>query len=154
MLLGLGEATGKFIEVAGADQAALGGVIAWRHGPVGAGRVAAPDPPPRVPAPEPVKPVAPVARAPAGGHLRSPLIAGAGGLAAHWQVVASRRAAGGTPGEPGTGVTWAGTGAAQPGDHWWRAFGPAPALRPGPGSGSGRSAADHPSPRASTRAGR
>jgi hypothetical protein len=37
--------------------------------PVVAGVVAAPDPPPRVPAPEPVKCAVPVIRARAGGHL-------------------------------------------------------------------------------------
>jgi hypothetical protein len=99
LLLGLGEAAGEFIEVAGADQAALGGVIAWRQGPVGAGGVAAPDPPPRVPAPEPVKPAGPAVRALAGGHRGCPLTAGAVSLAACWQVVlAPGRAAGGTPG--------------------------------------------------------
>jgi hypothetical protein len=97
LLLGLGEATGEFIEVTGADQAALGGVIAWRHGPVGAGSVAVPDAPPRVLAPEPVKPAGPVVCALAGGHRRYPLIAGAVSLAACWQVVvAGRRAAAGT----------------------------------------------------------
>src|SRR6266568_6784707 len=98
LLLGLGEAAGEFIEVAGADQAALGGVVAWRQRPVGAGGVAAPDPPPRVPAAEPVKLVCPVARALAGGHRGCPPIAGAVSLAACWQVVVAwRRAAGGTP---------------------------------------------------------
>jgi hypothetical protein len=98
VLLGLGEAAGEFIEVGGVDQAVLGGVIAWRQGPVGAGGVAAPKSPPRVPAAEPVKPVGPVARALAGGHRGCPFIAGAVSLAACWQVVAWRRAAGGMPG--------------------------------------------------------
>jgi hypothetical protein len=71
------------------------GVIAGRQGPVGAGGVAAPDPPPRVPAPEPVKP----ARALPGGHRGCPPIAGAVSLAARGPVVAAPgRAAGGTPG--------------------------------------------------------
>jgi hypothetical protein len=61
--------------------------------------VAAPDPPPRVPAPEPVKPADPAACALAGGHRGCPLIAGAVSLAARGQVVvAPGRAAGGTPG--------------------------------------------------------
>ena len=73
--LGLGEAAGELIEVAGADQLALGGVIAWRQRPVAAGGVAAPDPPPRVLAPEPVKPAVAVGRALAGGHPGCPPIA-------------------------------------------------------------------------------
>lgn len=99
LLFGLGEATGEFIEAAGADQAALGGMIARRQRPVGASGVAAPDPPPRVPLPEPVKPVVPVVRALSGVHLRCPLIVGAFCLAACWRVVvAPGRAAGGRPG--------------------------------------------------------
>ena len=74
--LGLGEARGEFIEVAGTDQLALGGVMAWRQRPVMAGGVAAPDPPPRVAAPEPVKSAIPVAGTPAGGHRWCLLIAG------------------------------------------------------------------------------
>ena len=61
-------------EVAGADQRALGGVIGRRQRPVTAGGVAAPDSPPRVLVPEPVKPAVPAGRAPAGGHSRSPPI--------------------------------------------------------------------------------
>jgi hypothetical protein len=53
--LRLGEAAGEFSDVPGADQLAHSGVITWRHCPVIAGRLAAPDPPPRVLAPEPVK---------------------------------------------------------------------------------------------------
>jgi hypothetical protein len=79
---GLGEALGEFIEVAGADQRALGGVIAWRQRPVAAGRVAAPDPPPRVLAPQPVKPAIPGVRSAAGGHLCFQLLTGAASLAA------------------------------------------------------------------------
>jgi hypothetical protein len=61
--------------------------------------VAVPDPPPRVPAAEPVKPADPVAPALAGGHRRCLLIAGAASLAACWRVVVAwRRAAGGTLG--------------------------------------------------------
>jgi hypothetical protein len=70
--LGLGEALGEFIEVVCADQVLLGGVIAWRQRPVAAGGMAAPDPPPRVLAPEPVKPALGGVRAAAGGgHLWS-----------------------------------------------------------------------------------
>ena len=72
---GLGEAPGEFIEIAGADQLAMGGVIAWRQCPVAAGGVAAPDPPPRVLAPEPVKPAVPAGRVPAGGHPCCPPLA-------------------------------------------------------------------------------
>ena len=72
---GLGEAPGEFIEIAGADQLAMGGVIAWRQCPVAAGGVAAPDPPLRVLAPEPVKPAVPVCWVPAGGHPCCPPIA-------------------------------------------------------------------------------
>lgn len=53
--LRLGEAAGEFSDVPGADQLAHSGVTTWRHCPVIAGRLAAPDPPPRVSAPEPVK---------------------------------------------------------------------------------------------------
>jgi len=80
--LGPGEAPGEFIEVTGADQLALGGVTGWRQRPVAAGGEPAPDPPPRVLAPEPVKPAVPAARAPAEGHPWCPLIAGAVSVAA------------------------------------------------------------------------
>jgi hypothetical protein len=53
--LHLGQAMSEFPDVAGADQLPEGGVIAWRHGPVVAGGTAAPDPPPRIPLPEPDK---------------------------------------------------------------------------------------------------
>ena len=66
-----GEAASEFPEVASVDQLARGGVTAWRHGPVIAGCAAAPDPPPRVLAPEPVKPAIRGVRAAAGGHLWS-----------------------------------------------------------------------------------
>jgi hypothetical protein len=72
-LLGLGEAAGEFIEVASADQVALGGMIAGRQRPAAAGGVAAPDPPPRVLAPEPVKAAVLVVRAPVRGHRCCPL---------------------------------------------------------------------------------
>ena len=52
--LGLGEAIGEFTDVAGADQAVHNGMPARRHGPVIAGCAAAPHPPLRVLAPEPV----------------------------------------------------------------------------------------------------
>ena len=96
--LGLGEVPGEFIEVAGASQAALGGVIGWRQRPVVAGGAAAPDPPPGVLTPEPVKSAVPVARAPAGGHRWCPLIAGAVSPAAWWLVVAAPGADGAPPG--------------------------------------------------------
>jgi hypothetical protein len=72
-LLGLGEAAGECIEVASVDQVALGGVIAGRQRPVGTGSMAAPDPPPRVLAPEPVKPAVLVAGVPVPGHRCCPL---------------------------------------------------------------------------------
>jgi len=53
--LRLGEVAGEFSDVPGADQLTHSGVITWRHCPVIAGRLAAPDPPSRVLAPEPVK---------------------------------------------------------------------------------------------------
>src|SRR5438034_9458094 len=53
--LGLGEVAGEFTDVTGADQLARGGVTAGRHGPVIAGCAAAPHPPLRVLAHEPVK---------------------------------------------------------------------------------------------------
>jgi hypothetical protein len=53
--LGLGEVAGEFTDVTGADQLARGGVTAGRHGPVIAGCAAAPHPPLRVLAREPVK---------------------------------------------------------------------------------------------------
>ncbi len=53
--LGLGEAAGEFTDVTGADQLARGRVTAGRHGPVIAGCAAAPHPPLRVLAREPVK---------------------------------------------------------------------------------------------------
>jgi hypothetical protein len=53
--LGLGEAAGEFTDVTGADQLARGWVTAGRHGPVIAGCAAAPHPPLRVLAREPVK---------------------------------------------------------------------------------------------------
>jgi hypothetical protein len=105
-LLGLGEAVGEFIEAAGVDQVALGGVIAWRQRPVAAGGVAAPDPPLRVLAPEPVKFAVPVGGALAGGHRWCLLIAGAVSQAAWRQrAVAWAAAAGAPPGSPGTAVT-------------------------------------------------
>ena len=70
-----GEAASEFPEVASVDQLARGGVTAWWHGPVIAGCAAAPDPPPRVLAPEPVKPAVPAGRVPAGGHPCCPPIA-------------------------------------------------------------------------------
>jgi hypothetical protein len=78
-LLSLSETPGEFLDVAGADQVALGGVIAWWERPVAAGRMAAPDPPPRVEAPEPVKLVIPAADIPASGHRWCLLMAGAVG---------------------------------------------------------------------------
>ena len=50
-----GEAAGELTDVVSADQLAHDGVARWRHCPVIAGCAAAPDPPPRVLAPEPLK---------------------------------------------------------------------------------------------------
>ena len=63
-----GEAASEFPEVARGDQLARGGVTARRHGPVIAGCAAAPDPPPRVLAPEPLKLGILAVPAPAGVH--------------------------------------------------------------------------------------
>src|SRR5258708_38324246 len=78
----LGDALGEFADVASADQLALEGVTAWRHGPVISGGVTAPDPPLRVPAPEPLElgilssPLGPAVMAdppyPTGGPARRP----------------------------------------------------------------------------------
>src|SRR6266480_305221 len=75
VFLGPGEAPGKLIQVAGAEQHAQGGVVARRQRPVGPGGVAAPDPPPRIPALEPVQPAVPLVDTVAGGHRRGPLVA-------------------------------------------------------------------------------
>jgi hypothetical protein len=94
---GLGEALGEFIEAAGAGQRALGGVIGWRQRPVAAGGVAAPDPPPRVLAPQPVQPTGLVVPAVAGGHRW--WLFPAAVLLAGWQlVVAADGVAGAPPG--------------------------------------------------------
>lgn len=66
--LGLGEAAGQLTDVVRADQFTHGGVVRWRHGPVIAGCAAAPDPPPRVLAPEPRKFGIPVVLARPGVH--------------------------------------------------------------------------------------
>lgn len=68
LALGLGEALGEFMQVVGGDQLPLGGVIAWWHGPVVSGDLAAPDPPPRVLAPQPVQSAGRAVSAVAGGH--------------------------------------------------------------------------------------
>lgn len=87
-----GEAASEFTNVASVDQLARGGVTAWRHGPVIAGCAAAPYPPPRVLAPEPLKLGILVVPASAGGHR------------------VSQQAAGGRP--PGCGRGWARAGVA------------------------------------------
>src|SRR6516225_671435 len=107
-LLGLGEAAGELIEVTGPDQAALDEVIAWWQRPVAAGGVAVPDLPPRVLAPEPVKPGVRGVLAMSEGHLHA------------WSMITRRV---------------------------FTVL--AAALRPGPGSGSGGSAANDPSSPAS-----
>jgi hypothetical protein len=71
-----GEAAGEFTDVGGGDQPACGGVTAWRHGPVIAGCAAAPDPPPRVLALEPLQLGILIVPASAGGHGVSPQAAG------------------------------------------------------------------------------
>ena len=87
-----GEAASEFTNVASVDQLARGGVTAWRQGPVIAGCAAAPYPPPRVLAPEPLKLGILVVPASAGGHR------------------VSQQAAGGRP--PGCGRGWARAGVA------------------------------------------
>ena len=97
LALGLGEAPGEFTQVAGGDQPSLGGVIAWRQCPVVPGSLAAPDPPPRVLAPQPVQPTGLVVPAVAGGHRW--WLFPAAVLLAGWQlVVAADRMAGAPPG--------------------------------------------------------
>ena len=66
--LGPGEAARQLTDVVRADQLAYGGVVRWRHGPVIAGCAAAPDPPPRVLAPELRKLGIPVVPARPGVH--------------------------------------------------------------------------------------
>jgi hypothetical protein len=76
----LGEAAGQLADVTGADRLADGRVSGRRHGPVIAGGAAAPDPPLRVLAPEPVKLAILVVPTVADGH---------GG---RWQAAALRAA--------------------------------------------------------------
>jgi hypothetical protein len=87
-----GEAASEFPEVASVDQLARGGVTAWWHGPVIAGCAAAPDPPPRVLAPEPLK----------FGILASPLRPAFTACSCR-QRAAGREAARGGGGGPGPG---------------------------------------------------
>src|ERR1700719_3639670 len=63
-----GEAAGHLSDVVSADQLPYGGVVRWRHGPVIAGCAAAPDPPPRIEAPERRKFSIPVVPARPGVH--------------------------------------------------------------------------------------
>jgi len=93
--LGLGAALGGFAGAAGADQLALGGVIARRQPPVAASGMAAPDPPPRVLAAELVKSAVAGACAAAGVPLWFRLIAGAAGVAASGTLPVTSRAAAG-----------------------------------------------------------
>lgn len=80
--LRLGEAASEFTDVASGDQIACGRVAGWRQCPVLAGCPAAPDPPPRVPAPELVE-------------LRILVVpAGTAGKGAGWRAVAPRAAGG------------------------------------------------------------
>jgi hypothetical protein len=79
--LRLGEAAGEFTDVTGADQLAHGRVAGWRQCPVITGCAAAPDPPLRVLAPEPLEP----------GILVVPAGAGHG---ARWRAVAPQVAGG------------------------------------------------------------
>jgi len=97
LALGLGEALGEFIQVAGGDQPPLGGVIARRQCPVVPGGLAAPDPPPRVLAPQPVQSTGRVVPAVAGGH-RGWVFPTAVPLAGWQLVVASGGVAGAPPG--------------------------------------------------------
>src|SRR5690348_11659957 len=80
--LRLGDALGEVADIAGADQLAHGGVIAWRHRPVSSGGAAAPDPPLRVPAFEPLQLGVLVVPARAGGHGGRPRTGGGTGAAA------------------------------------------------------------------------
>ncbi len=82
--LRMGEAASEFTDIASADQLARGGVTAWRHCPVIAGRAAAPDSPPRVLAPEPLKLSILVVSALAGVHGVSVQAAGGRPLCCGW----------------------------------------------------------------------
>src|SRR5262249_1333834 len=93
--LGLGEALGEFIQVAGGDQLPLGGVIAWRQCPVVPGGLAAPGPPPGGPARQPVPAVGPVVPTAAGGHRWWPFPAAV--PLAGWQLVVASDGVAGTP---------------------------------------------------------
>ena len=86
-----GETASEFANVTGADQAVHGGVIAWRHRPVIAGGVAAPDPPPRIPPPEPLKLGIVVAATVPGVHRGRRRSRAAGGPPAASPVMASAR---------------------------------------------------------------
>jgi hypothetical protein len=94
----LGDALGEFADVASADQLALEGVTPWRHGPVISGGVTAPDPPLRVPAPEPLELGILVTAAGAGGHGGHPLLDGVTGATARRSLAAAARAAPASPG--------------------------------------------------------
>src|SRR5258708_2115848 len=96
----LGDALGEFADVASADQLALEGVTAWRHGPVISGGVTAPDPPLRVPAPEPLEFGILVVAVGAGSHGGHPLPDGVTGATARRSPAAAARAAPASPGVP------------------------------------------------------
>src|SRR5262245_58251477 len=105
-----GDELGEFADFASADQLALDGVTAWRHGPVMSGGPTAPDPPLRVLAPEPVKLgilAVPAAVASHGGH---PLPAGATGRTAPRSLAAPARAAPASPGMTMATITAGGGG--------------------------------------------
>ena len=93
----LGDALGEFADAASADQLALEGVTAWRHGPVISGGVTAPDPPLRVPAPEPLE-LGILVAAGAGGHGGHLLPDGVTGATARRPLAAAARAAPASPG--------------------------------------------------------
>src|SRR5438876_737731 len=98
-----GEAAGEFTDVTGTDQLARGQVTGRRQYPVVAGCAAAPDPPLRVLAPEPLEP----------GILVVP--AGAAGHGARWPAAASRVAGGwGRDGRIGTAATSLAAGSGMP----------------------------------------
>src|SRR5258707_8349826 len=94
----LGDALGEFADVASADQLAVAGVTAWRQGPVISGGVTAPDPPLRVPAPEPLELGILVVAVGAGSHGGHPLPDGVTGATARRSLAAAARAAPASPG--------------------------------------------------------
>jgi hypothetical protein len=129
----LGDALGEFADLASADQLALEGVTAWRHGPVIASGVTAPDPPLRVPAPEPLKLGILVVPAGAGSHGGHPLPDGVAGVTARRSLAAAARAAPASPGMTVARMAPGGGGCAQAAGGWGVHTAAGHGLPPSPG---------------------